>query len=77
MRLNGWQRLGVVASALWVPVGLVKGGNSYSDWQLIGGYYIDPTVLAICWIALPILFGWLAVYTAIFVTRWVRRGFSA
>jgi hypothetical protein len=28
MRLNGWQRLGVIASVVWLPVGLL-GGNAW------------------------------------------------
>jgi hypothetical protein len=44
MKLNGWQRLGVIASAIWLPVGLLTG----SGWWVSERTRVDRTGLRIC-----------------------------
>ena len=31
MRLNGWQRIGVILSIIWLPIGFISGGNSWIE----------------------------------------------
>ena len=63
MRLNGWQRLWVVASGLWAV------------WLLIQGYEILNGISlrnALSFWALPVA----VVYLSGLAVRWVVRGFS-
>jgi len=72
MRINGWARIGIVASLLWMPLGAVYGcrlgfaGNCGSDEMhlLIGFYALAPVVA-----------GWIAVLMAVCAVRWIWRGF--
>src|SRR5947209_1531885 len=66
-RLNGWQRLGVVLSAIWALFGFILGsggGMQNGDWSY-----------AFIFSLVPIPFAWLAVWGALRATRWVKAGF--
>ena len=76
MRLNGWQRIGVVASAVWLPIGFVIGKQAADQVMYWNGYYVEAWAVLLLWTLLPIPAGWLAACLAIFVSRWVRRGFA-
>lgn len=70
-RMNGWQRLGVIFSALWalwvVGVVLWAGANN----ELKSGFATE--FLAV--LVLPFAIAWPLVYLVIFAVRWVRAGF--
>ena len=71
MRLNGWQRLGVVASLAWI---------GYVGTTTVLRAVPDTTWGLALWIAafyafVPVLLGWLAVWVFVRLTRWVWRGF--
>jgi hypothetical protein len=103
MRLNGWQRIGVIASAVWGIAGWLIGnsiglhGGDLAESEFadciaspittgdaclahfrtayaagIDGHWLT----AAFWAVIPILLGWLAAWTIVALTRWVRRGFE-
>jgi hypothetical protein len=67
MKLNGWLRLGVVLSALWLLIVL------FFDPLDIGDRGTGWWLLAV--LLLQIFAFWISVYAAIFAFRWVRNGF--
>jgi hypothetical protein len=71
MKLNGWQRIGVVLSALWLLIVLVFVALNVSD--AVGTHWVRGTLVAVF---LPILAFWVVAYAALFAFRWVRSGFS-
>jgi len=68
MKLNGWKRLGVVLSVLWLPVTLIFDPFEIAT-SRISGWGIVIIIL------LQILAFWLSAYAAVFAFRWVRKGF--
>lgn len=67
MKLNGWQRFGVVLSVLWLLIALffdplgVSGGAT--GWWLLAIFFLQ------------ILVFWIIAYATLFAFRWVRKGF--
>jgi hypothetical protein len=103
MKINGWHRLGVLASGLWFVTGFFWGnsvGLGYGkvadiiydscthetnvDWAACNAEFNRVYTSSIsshwqlAWIyaLVPIVLGWLAVYTILALARWVRRGFQ-
>ena len=71
MRINGWQRLWVVASILWAVVVLLLAGILQSDGnQTAASATVAPFVVRL-WIV-PVV----AVYLFGLGLAWVRRGFQ-
>lgn len=105
MRLNGWQRIGIVLSIVWAVGAAIHTRNDEIDfWKNFAstGYTIcmeaksadgakcsaemsealmklrEPFWPNIAFNALaPVLSGWLVAYLALWIFRWVRRGFEA
>jgi hypothetical protein len=106
-KLNGWQRIGVLASVVWiVGAGLyTQSAMRESDSRAAAAISLDCesyivhgiTTLAECdkrnadynaktysgeWIGaavvafVPVPLGWGFAYLALFLTRWIRRGFT-
>jgi hypothetical protein len=72
MRLNGWQRIGIVASAVWIPYGAVYGCRlgyagecSTEDLHALIAFYAIAPVVA----------GWIVAWVAVWAVRWIWRGF--
>jgi hypothetical protein len=68
MKLNGWQRIGVVLSALWVLIALYfisfeVPADEVTVWRLLAALF------------LPILAFWAIAYAALFAFLWIRKGF--
>ena len=105
MRLNGWQRLGIVASVVWILGAGFYTANAVSDREAQtaadstvacedahrdvlnpecnerGIDYLNATkndarIEAALVAFVPVLLGWGFAYLALFVARWVRRGFA-
>jgi hypothetical protein len=84
-RLSGWQRIGIILSVLWIPVGWVLAVKNVP-----GPPSLDYPLSQICqdaqarmpkryapWFVLaPIPIAWLLVYIVVWIVRWVRRGFQ-
>ncbi len=102
MRLNGWQRIGVVASIVWLLYGAYVGnehGLHQGDWarDVYQACVDEPRAnhedcsqqfdrnwrsatqyhweYAALYGLVPIPFGWLSVYSLLFLSRWIRSGF--
>jgi hypothetical protein len=89
-RLNGWQRIGIVLSALWVLVGglwgrqlavapyfdCIKSAPNIDTMNFCERYLQDwgSTAMLIALVPLPI--AWLLVYIVVWTVRWIRRGFQ-
>ena len=89
-RLNGWQRIGIVLSALWVLVGnvwlhnvLLERDEAYQSClaAVRGRLFhcgapdqIERNTLFITYVLVPL--AWLLVYTIVWTDRWIRRGFQ-
>jgi hypothetical protein len=114
MKLNGWKRIGIIASVVWI---LGAGAHTYDSEihrasDLIADTHVrcdsnlpsdskderayeagfekcnkeaeDSLALAIsnAWFSaalvafVPVPFGWGFVYLALFLVRWVKRGFT-
>lgn len=74
MRLNGWQRLGVVLSLAWVPCGAVYGC------ELGFAAECNPEqlhALMVFYTFAPVVAGWVFSWLAVWAARWVWRGFSS
>jgi hypothetical protein len=72
-KLNGWQRIGVIVSALWTLVccyGFVLLACSVSE-----GMAAKDVCLFTGIIVGLILLGWLAGFSVIWSVRWVYKGF--
>ena len=71
MRINGWQRLWLLASTLWAVVILLAAGIPRSD-----GDYTVPSAN----VALLVLRLWIVPVVAVYAfglgVAWVRRGFQ-
>jgi hypothetical protein len=114
-RLNGWQRIGVIASVLWI---LAAGSYTYiSEFAKVSNPYVplyvqclsdahdnrtkdenayqealrqcqkdlnkssawassEARIVAAFVALVPVILGWAVAYLALFLTRWVRRGFA-
>ena len=70
MRINGWQRLWLVASILWAVVILALAGILQSDYQTVPSANEAMFVVRL-WIV-PVA----AVYVFGLGLAWVRRGFQ-
>jgi hypothetical protein len=89
--LNGWQRIGVVLSALWCLFTLVL-AYQYAGFidpndlpflhyfsEFLGLPYLGSlhkVVVVVLASALPIVGGWLLVYGVLWTTKWVVAGFK-
>jgi hypothetical protein len=67
MKINGWQRIGIIASVGWMLFAVFE-------------YVLPPSLenggpLIAIVIFVPIVLAWGAVYLLLFLIRWVRRGF--
>jgi hypothetical protein len=71
MRINGWQRLWVLASILWAVVILVLAGILRSD-----GNQTVPSVNAVLFVVRLWIVPVSAVYGFGLGLAWVRRGFQ-
>lgn len=69
--MNGWQRLGVVASSIWLVIGFVWGWTRIT--VLPGESLIGITLL---FTLLPIVIGWVWGGMIVWTYRWVRAGFE-
>ena len=84
MRLNGWQRIGIVASIGWaIGVYVVYLVIGPVDWSKYGTFMPNPDSYWLSfrshWVALalvPIVLGWLVVYALVYLVRWIRAGFK-
>ena len=72
MRLNGWQRIGVVAFVVWLPHGAmygcqlgIAGGGSAEEIHALMAFYAFAPVVA----------GWIVLWVASCSVRWVWSGF--
>lgn len=71
MRLNGWQRIGIVASTLWL-----LGGSAYAyEIAVLETGTIQLLCIGVIAV-MPIILGWLFVWLAVLAVRWVCAGFS-
>jgi hypothetical protein len=71
-KLNGWQRLGVVVSALWAIWPFLYEGTSETS---LPEAFRSPDCYVI---ALgPILLAWPLAYIAVYTFKWVKRGFQS
>lgn len=71
MRLNGWHRLGIVASLGWIAywaLQLAQVDFSGDGWQ-------QDVIVAALYAFVPVALAWLAVWIVLRLTRWVWRGF--
>jgi hypothetical protein len=89
-RLNGWQRLGIVLSALWVLVGglwgrhltvapyfdCIKSAPNIDTMNFCERYLQDWGSTAMLIALVPIPIAWLLVYIVVWTVRWIRRGFQ-
>lgn len=66
MKLNGWQRVGVALSALWLLIALVLVGIEVPADKFIVGWLLAALLIPICWAL---------AYATIFAIRWIRNGF--
>jgi hypothetical protein len=71
MRINGWQRLWLLASILWAVVILVLAGVLQSD-----GNQTPPSVKVVLFVVRLWIVPVLAVYGFGLGLAWVRRGFQ-
>lgn len=89
--LNGWQRIGMILSALWC---LVVSGLSYQYAGIIDPYNLPllyrfseflnlpnlgvthKAVVIILAVTMPIIGAWLLIYGALRTIRWVAAGFK-
>ena len=90
-RLNGWQQVGIVLSALWVLIGniwlhhvLLERDEAYrSCLAAVKGRLfhcevpdqIERDTLFFTYVLVPL--AWLLVYIVVWTTRWIRRGLRA
>lgn len=72
MRLNGWQRIGGVASCLWVPYGAMHGANLAFDGRT--DLSTEHALMAFYAVA-PVLAAWFAAWCIVVSVRWIARGF--
>lgn len=70
-KLNGWQRLGIVFSALWAIWPFVYVG--ISDENLPEAFRSPDCYLMAFG---PILLAWLLAYVGVYTFQWVERGFQ-
>jgi hypothetical protein len=75
MTLNGYQRLGIIASVLWMLSALFYFGF-VTEFQYDGlpGVFHNPDELIITFAGPP--FVWLLVYITSALRRWVKKGFK-
>lgn len=66
MKINGWQRIGIIASVGWVLFAVFKFLPIWSKDDL-------PAIAIVVFVPIPLAWG--AVYLVLFLIRWVRRGF--
>jgi hypothetical protein len=66
MKINGWQRMGIIASVGWVLFTGLKFLQYWSKNDL-------PWIAIVVFVPIPLAWG--AVYLVLFLIRWVRRGF--
>lgn len=69
MTLNGWQRLGVVLSIVWVIIGLL-----FDPLEIFSSHISNWEKIII--LLITVLFWWVGAYAALFAFRWVRKGFE-
>ena len=72
MRLGGWQRIGVVASAVWLPYGAVYGCHL----GLAGDCNMEEIHALMAFYAFaPVVAGWILAWGAVWAFRWIWSGF--
>ena len=72
MRLGGWQRIGVIASAVWLPYGAVYGCHL----GLAGNCNTEEIHALMAFYALaPVVAGWIVVWSVVAAVRWIWSGF--
>jgi hypothetical protein len=72
MKLNGWKRIGIIASVVWI---LGAGVYTYDSEMDRANDYITSTFLN-CesnWVGAGDAWGF--AYLVLFIVRWVKRGF--
>lgn len=73
MELNGWQRLGIIASVLW----LLGGASLAAVWSVgLPAFWVDFGLDVGIMAVVPIVCGWMLAWIIPRLTRWVRRGFA-
>jgi hypothetical protein len=71
MRLNGWQRLGIVASCGWIAYWAfcgIQDALSWDRWQ-------ESIIVAAIYALVPVAAFWTAFWLLSRLARWVLRGF--
>jgi hypothetical protein len=72
MRLGGWQRIGVVASAVWLPCGAVYGCHL----GLAGNCNTEEIHALMAFYAFaPVVAGWIVAWGLVWAGRWIWSGF--
>jgi hypothetical protein len=86
IKLNGWQRLGIILSFLWAILWLLYSviviftppkdvfdeiSRELGVWAQLR-FIFDCLMKAI----IPIIVGWLGIYSTLWLFRWVREGFE-
>lgn len=87
-RLNGWHRLGVIASCIWLLATLALiilqfhfGAGTVIQLveTVVAKTGAAPTVLvgrSLLFAIFPVIAGWVIVYLCVWAARWVARGFK-
>jgi hypothetical protein len=90
MRLNGWQRIGIVASVIWaigapIYLGLCRDVPSNDPQQCfqtasrhfnaVTRYPLFSANGAVAALV-PVGLGWLFAYALVYLVRWIRAGFA-
>ena len=91
-KLNGWQRIGVIISVLWLAFIVVLSFNFigiidpydlpmlYRFTEFLGLPYMGAShelLVVLLAISIPIITGWLSVYLFIWAITWVKNGFAS
>lgn len=66
MKINGWQRIGIIASVGWVL---------FASWKFLPIQSTNDLPLIAIVVFVPIPLAWGAIYLVLFLIRWVYRGF--
>lgn len=73
MKLNGWKRIGIIASVVWI---LGAGLTSLAELDYLAGTPSSDWSAAAFVTFAPVPLGWGFVYLVLFLVRWVKRGFA-